>query len=699
MFVATALLYPCVLALLCVGAGLLVDRCSGGWLPGALLPALGAAALIAVSQLSTYITPLARATPYIVLAVALAGFPLASARARTLARRLRERPWRLALPVGAYALALAPVLLAGRPSFSSYETLSDSAVHMMGADYLIHHGQSYAHLDLRNSYGQYLNAYYNSSYPSGSDTLFGASALLLRLPLIWAFQPFNAFLLAIAAGPAWVLARALGLRGAWAALAALCATVPALVYGYELVGSIKEICALSLILCLGVLVLLHRRWLGGPARSAIPFALVVAGGVSALGAGFGAWALAAAVVLLLPLISELRAGRVGARRVLALLGTGVIVALVCAWPTWIDLSGSLQVAQNIVSTSNPGNLRTPLRSTQLFGVWLHESYKQPPVAIGLTLTNVVIAITLAAGILGAAHVLRRGLHALAGWLALTLAVWLAVSRFATTWVQGKTLVLTSPLVVLLAWAGVSALRAYGPVPTRRWSAALLALALAGGVLASDAIQYHASNLAPTARYQELAKVNARFAGKGPTLVSDFDEYALYVLRGLDIGGPNFEGPPPALAATGRYRYPVDFAGEPPGLLRAYPLIVTRRDPSSARPPSAYALIWQGAYYQVWGRRRGAPAAIADRALSGSSSQQCAVIHRLADLARSNHAQLVAASSPQLVRVSLVGSSHPAAWGHAREGRVIQGLTMRSPGRLSAFFALPRAGVWDMRLQA
>ena len=47
--------YPLVLALLCVGAGLLVDRCSGGFLPAALLPSVGAAALIALSQLSTYI--------------------------------------------------------------------------------------------------------------------------------------------------------------------------------------------------------------------------------------------------------------------------------------------------------------------------------------------------------------------------------------------------------------------------------------------------------------------------------------------------------------------------------------------------------------------------------------------------------------------------------------------------------------------
>ncbi len=206
VFVATVLLYPFVLAALCMGAGLLVDRCSGSWLPAALLLTVGAAALIGLSQLSTYVYFLAPATPYLMLALALAGFALSWGRARSVARRLRERPWPALVPVLAYALALAPVLAGGRTSFSSYMALADSAVHLLGADFLIRHGQHYAHLDLRNSYGRFVHDYYGTSYPSGADTLFGGSAFLLGLPLIWAFQPFNAFMLAGAGGPAWLLA-------------------------------------------------------------------------------------------------------------------------------------------------------------------------------------------------------------------------------------------------------------------------------------------------------------------------------------------------------------------------------------------------------------------------------------------------------------------------------------------------------------
>ena len=203
MFVLATLLYPCVLALLCAGAGLLVDRVSGAFLPGVLLPVVGAAALIGLSQLTTYAVFPAPATPYLLALVALAGFALGRRRLATvaaLARQaggLRRFGWQLAVPVIAYVAALAPVLFAGRPSFSSYGVLTDSAFHMLGADFLIRHGQDFSHLDLRNSPGQYLNDYYNTYYPSGADTLFGGSALLVRVPLIWAFQPFNAFMLAL----------------------------------------------------------------------------------------------------------------------------------------------------------------------------------------------------------------------------------------------------------------------------------------------------------------------------------------------------------------------------------------------------------------------------------------------------------------------------------------------------------------------
>jgi hypothetical protein len=690
MFLATALLYPCVLAVLCAGAGLLVDRISGGFLPLALLLPVGAAALIAVSQLSTYVSPAAPATPYALAAAAAAGWWLGWGRVRGSARVWRASWWLLAVPVLAYLMALAPVLLAGRPTFSSFMALADSAVHMVGADYLMHHGQSYAHLDLRNSYGQFINDYYNNSYPSGADTLFGGSAFLLGLPLIWAFQPFNAFMLATAVGPGWLLARRIGLGRVPAALAALSLTLPALVYGYELIGSIKELTAVPMILTLGSLVVVHREWLLDGARRAIPFALVAAAGISALGVGFAPWVLAALLLVLAVALGELRSGRADPRRLLTLACAGVGTGLLAALPTWVNVSGSLRVAGAIASTSNAGNLHTPLRTIQILGIWLRGSYKLAPAGASLTATHALVGVALFAAVLGAVHVIREREYALAGWLALMLLTWLLVDQFVTTWAGAKTLMLTSPVVVLLCWAGVAAL-ANLRRPAARLAAALLAVALLGGVIASDAMQYHASNLAPTARYDEMASLNSRFAGRGPTAFTDFDEYALYQLRDLDIGGPDFSYPPPALAAAaGSYGAPVDLNRVPPAALVAYPLILTRRDPMLSRPPSAYRLLSQGAYYQVWARRPGAPAAAAHIVLRGAPPAECASIKALAQAAGAGAERLIAAESPQLITIPLLRSAHPAGWGRQR-----QGLVMTRPGRLAATFEVPAAGRWNV----
>jgi hypothetical protein len=696
MFVLATLIYPCVLALLCAGAGLLVDRVSGGFLPGVLLPVLGAAALIGLSQLTTYSVFAAPATPYLLALLALAGFALGRGRLRTLTRSRRVNGWQLAVPVLAYVLALAPVLFAGRPSFSSYGVLTDSAFHLLGANFLVVHGQDFSHLDLRNSSGQYLSSYYNTSYPSGADTFFGGSAFLIHVPLIWAFQPFNAFMLALATGPAWVLVRRIGLDGRLAALATLTVTLPALVYGYQLIASVKEISALGMILGLGALVVLHPRWLRGPPLGAAPFALVAAAGVSALGIAFGAWIFTALVVLAAIAIREIADGRLGGRQTLMLVAVGLLVAFLAALGTWLDLSGSLQVAQNIASTSNPGNLQKPLRSVQVLGTWLIDSYKHVPLGDHLTLSYALALLALLAAVLGAVYiVIRLRQYALAAWIALTLAVWLGLSAYGTTWADGKALMLTSPVVVLLAWAGVAALRSLTPSrpafrQALRAAALLLALALVGGVAASDALQYHGSNLAPTARYEELASINSRFAGRGPALFTDYDEYALYELRDLDIGGPGFMYPPSAVAQTeGRA---ADLERVSPAALRSYPLIVTRRDPAAARPPAAYRLLWQGSYYQVWGRRPGAPAALAHLASSNTRPVQCSSVAGLARLARVNGARLISARPPQIVPIDLARTLHPA-WAESRDG-----LLMSRAGRLEATFAVPHTGTWDLWLQ-
>ena len=694
MFILTAVVYPGLLELLCVGTGLLVDRLCGRFLPAVLLPVIGAAGLVAISQLTTYAPATAPATPFVIAAIGASGILLEWRRLKAAALRPRSRRWQLWLPAIVYCMALAPGLAFGQATFSGYNVLSDSAFHMMGADYLIRHGQDYAHLDLRNSYGRYLSSYYGTGYPSGADTLFGGSAFALGVPTIWAFQPFNAFMLAIAAGPAWLLARKFGLSGRWAALGGLTATMAALVYAYELIGSIKEIAALPLILTLGALVVMHERWLPGPSRRAAPFALTAAAGISVLGVGFGVWIVASVVVLLAVAGFEVSKGRNSPRRVLQLAFASIAVAAVAAWPTWSSAAASFRGAQSIASTSSPGNLTTghlttPLNLVQVFGTWLSGLYTVSPHGFNAVLSYVVIAVTAAAALAGTNHMWRnRREDVLIGWIVALLAVAGALLVYATTWIDAKTLMLSSPIVVLLAWSGVAALLQ----ASHARLAACLAFVLTAGVLGSDVIQYRATDLAPPARYAELASLDSRFAGHGPTLFTDWDEYALYELRDLDVGGPDFLYPPPALADVAPiHSAPVNLDAIAPRDFLAYPLIIARIDPVASRPPYAYRLLWSGAYYQVWGRRPHTPAALAHLGLYASRSVDCKRVAQVAGTAKRHHGQLVAAVAPQAVGVDLNWASPRSAY---RLGQL--SLTANASVRLT--FRVPRTGRWDLWLR-
>jgi hypothetical protein len=704
MFLLTVFVYPTVLALLCAGAGLLVDRLGRPALPAALIPLVGMAALIGITQLSTWIAWIAPASPYVVAAVALAGLLAGRARIGELTLALRRRAGaraQVGIVVLAYLIAIAPVLLGGAPSFSSYMTLTDSSIHMIGADYLISHGSSFGALDLRNSYGQLVNDYFNSGYPSGADTLFGASSFLLRLPLIWSFQPFNAFALALGSGPAWLLVRRLGLDGVWAGVAALTITLPALVYAYELIASVKEIVALPMLLGIGSLVVTHRRWLRDGARAGIAFALLAAAGVSALGVGFGAWVLVALAVLALIGGAAINRGLWTPAAAVRLLGGMGLTVLVFAWPTWAHGSSSVGVSTTIASTTDPGNLVRPLKPVQTVGVWLSGSYLRPPTGHAALLTDALVAVIALAALAGVANLLLRRRFALSGWLLASLLASLVLYAYGTTWVDAKVLMLSSPFVMLAAWAGVAALRQWRLAPQARLPApgtlvltGAVAVAIAGGVLLSDAAQYHDSELAPTARYDEMASLNARFAGRGPTLFTDFDEYSMYELRSLDIGGPDFLNAPPALAQTSKgHGHTVNLELAKPTALAGYPLIITRVNPLAYRPPAAYRLLWQGSYYQVWGRIHGARPALLATGLHGAHPASCALVGRMARVAARHDAELVDDSHPEVIQIGFGALHHTVGWyRHGIE------LVMDKAGRLWSTFKVPRAGVYELWLQ-
>ena len=226
------------------------------------------------------------------------------------------------------------------------------------------------------------------------------------------------------------------------------------------------------------------------------------------------------------------------------------------------------------------------------------------------------------------------------------------------------------------------------------TAGVLALVITAGVLASDELQYNSAGLAPTARYEELAKVDRAFAGKGPALLTDFDEYSLYSLRDLDVGAPDFIYPAARLE-RGRagLRQAVLTRSDRTGRARQLP--ADRRPPRPLRATPAARLPARVAGHLLRGLeapRRSAPWRSGTPALRGGAAQRCATI---AGVARSAGPRGSSDRSDRAAARVRVDRPPPPA---ALLGSETRRRVMKRAGTLRGAVTIPRAGWWDLWLR-
>lgn len=694
-FLLATLAYPLLLALLAVGAGLLVDRVVGP-LPGPLLPVLGLALAIATVSLFTYWGATAPLAPAAVVAVAVAGVVLGW-------RRLRSaRPdWLLVLAsIVVYLIVCAPILFSGRLTEAGYLLDTTASFQVLGGDYILSHARDFSGIP-DSTLRQTMENYFGTQYPAGGQVLLATGGRLVGVEALWLYQPFMALMVAFCVAPLAWIARAASLPRVWATLASAIAAMPALVYAYVLTGSIKEITALPFVFALGALLTLRPSLAERGWRGAVVAALVGAAGVAAIGIAFGAWlaaALAAGAILLLTRSPRPRF----APRQVAIWGFGFGVALLLlALPTFGPLSESLGLAKSL-STSNaaaaadPGNLVRPLLTAQLAGVWLGGSYRVDPQYIGPT--YFLIGLMAVSALFGALFLLRRRIWPVVAFVAALAIVWLVLTRRGTTWIDAKLLMMTSPIVVLLAAIGVESMRQSG----RRIEALLIGGALACGVVGSAALLYHDTNLMPTERYEELLDIGDRFAGQGPTLLPEFDEFGLYALEEVVPSGPGFSAKPLGLVTLAdgsgtAYGASYDLDSLDSDTVAGYPLVVARRRPDSSRPPSGFRLASRGTYYDVWKRAANAPDVLGfeagGRGFLAAGIVPCQAIRKLADRARVAGGSLrYATRAPVVVVDPAFARKLPGAWGRLEGG----GIGFGSPGRVNQPFEIDRGGryrVW------
>jgi hypothetical protein len=309
-----------------------------------------------------------------------------------------------------------------------------------------------------------------------------------------------------------------------------------------------------------------------------------------------------------------------------------------------------------------GNLIAPLEPAQAAGIWPAGDFRFDPVAGLPAYALIALAVIAAAG--GLAVAWRARAWGALAYVAGTLAAAALICALGSPWVDAKALATASSAIPFAALLAGGALIASG----RRIAGGALAAALAAGVLSSNGLAYRDANLAPYDQLAELEGIGERIAGRGPTLMTEYQPYGVrHFLRDADPEGAS-ELRRRQVPLSGGGTLPkgefADTDALDPGGLSVYRTLVLRRSPAQSRPPAAFRLAWRGDYYEVWQRGPGPARAPARLALGGDgqpvASPRCGAVERLAAAAGPG-GELIAARRPAVIGLSLARAAYPRDW--------------------------------------
>ena len=299
--------FPVVLVVIYSGCGLAVEALVGTRLPGALLPALGFAAIVVAGQFLTLIESTAGLTTPLVVVLALAGLCLA-----VIGRRpLRPPAYLVAGLALVFAVYAAPIVLSGEATLAGFIRLDDTATWLAFTDQVMANGRDLGGL-APSSFEATLQVNIGAGYPVGVFIPLGVGSELVAEDPAWLIQPYMATLAVLLGLAAWSLAGAvLASRRARAALMVMAAQ-PALLFGYYLWGGVKELAAAALIATTAALAgfVLARP---AEARRLVPLGVSTAAMVGVLSGGGAFWLVPILLVALVGLGRTLPAAKLAAR--------------------------------------------------------------------------------------------------------------------------------------------------------------------------------------------------------------------------------------------------------------------------------------------------------------------------------------------------------------------------------------------------
>jgi hypothetical protein len=679
------LVFPALMAVIALGCGLLLQAAAGRELSRPLLLPVGFVVVSLALQFAHVSDTTAGLGTPLVVALAVAGFGLALP-----VRRRAGDGWALAAAGGAYAAFAAPVVLTGSATFLGYIRLDDTANYMAMLDRALHHGYNATGL-APSTYEAFLANTYTVGYPLGALLPLGPGHLLLREDALWLWQPYVTFLAALLALTLYQLAGFVVRSRPLRALAAAVGAQAALIYGYALWGGIKELSTALVVVTIAALV--PSTFPVERLRALLPLAVASAGLLGVLSVAGAVWL---APPLAVALVLAVRT--MGARHALKVAAVFVVATALLALPavlaaiTWIG-----KYASDYTSGDEYGNLRGTLSPLQALGIWPNGDFRLRPADIWPTYALIAVVALFT----GVAVVLAWRQRVLELPLAVGTALFASVFYVATTapWIESKALASTSPILLTVSLAGIAAVFESG----RRVEALVAALAVVGGVMWSNVLQYREVSIAPRPRLEELQSIGKRFAGQGPALLTEFESYgARHFLRTLDAESPGELRRHQITLRTGN----VAQMGESPDLdeiqlgeVLRYRTLVTRNSGVASRPPSPYSMVWKGRYYSVWQRSDAAPRVLEHLSL-GTRTQPAAVpscrdVLRLAGLATANGGRLATVVRQPAVVIYPDGSqTEPTQLSRYGEDPRAVYVTVKQSIRLP--FGLPRAaryGVW------
>jgi hypothetical protein len=644
-------LFPLLFCLLALGCGLLVQRVSGRPIRGVLLLPVGYATIVVASQVTTYFKATTVLATPLVIALAIAGLALGARTLWPVASGL----WPVASALAVFAVYAAPVVLTGSATFLGYTLLGDTAIHFSLIDWVMKHGFHTIPSGPPSSFHAAIAGYLGTAYPLGAHTALGAVRPLVGQDVAWVFQPYLALLAVFTSLSIYaILERAIVPR--WLlALGAFLAAQPGLVYAYALEGSIKELATIAVIALLVAVGADYVRGRGG-VRAMAPLVVATAAGMGVLNASILPWVAPALLAVLVALLSQrgVHTRRTAAREAVVF----TVAAAALSFPALAVVRNFVHdTTLTITSGTEFGNLVGPLKGWQALGIWPTGDFRLP------LLNHVALAYALMGFVIGGAVLgIAWGLRRRSGWplvfAATSLIGWAYVSARSNAWGDAKALMIVSPAVVAIAMMGPGSLWS----AERRPEALLLAAAIAFGVLWTNALAYHDADVAPRGRLAELSDIGHAYAGQGPALYTEFEEFGKHFLHQLDPTGSDesLQDPPRANGGATRFGFPTDIDGLNLRYVQRFRTLVLRRSPAASRPPSDFRRVSTGRYYEVWQRT---PGTVLSHLSFGDALQPGAVppCSRLARVAAGGATRLAYVERPQLPVLMPAQAQHPSDW--------------------------------------